>query len=215
MSTLYFSRNYNPRLAVAVGRYVGAPVTYEFASTFHPDHSERFRALNPTRLLPILVEDDVALWEADAIACRLSQMVGSDFWRAGDRLPDMIRWISWGHANFVRACDQVHFERVTKRRYGLGPVRADIVAEGLEGFERSAAQLDAHLSGRDWLLDDGVSYTDFRAACVLPYAGIAGLTLDGFPNVAAWNRRLNAIAAWRDPFEGLSAPELPPVRDGG
>ena len=71
--------------------------------------------INPTQRIPILVEDDSQpLWEADAIACRLSQLVNSDFWRLGADQPDMIRWISWGKEAFVRACDIVSFETGTK-----------------------------------------------------------------------------------------------------
>ena len=128
---LYFSRNYNPRLAVAVARYLNSPVEFEFASPFSPGQSEKFLKLNPNQSVPILVEGDKTLWEADAIACRLSQLARSDFWPMGDSLPDVVRWISWGYWNFVRACDQVHFERVTKQRYGLGPVRQDVVQSGL------------------------------------------------------------------------------------
>lgn len=209
---LYFSRNYNPRLAVAVARYLQAPVTYEFARPFEPDQAARFLALNPNRSIPILVEDDGrTLWEADAIACRLSQVVGSGFWRQGAAQPDMIRWLSWGYWNFVRACDAVHFERVTKQRYGMGPVDAAKVAAGLAGFASSAALLQAELSGRDWLLADGLSYADFRLACVLPYAEVAGLPLADFPAVQAWHNRLWALPAWADPFDGLDAPELPPI----
>ena len=211
---LYFSRNYNPRLAVAVARHLQAPVTYEFAEPFRPGQAARFLAMNPNQSIPILAEDDgTTLWEADAIACRLSQLVGSGFWRQGVRQPDMIRWLSWGYWNFFRGCDVVHFERVTKQRYGMGPIDADKVAGGLDEFARSAAVLEAELAGRDWLLADGLSYADFRVACILPYADIAGLPLADFPAVQAWHNRLMAIPAWADPFEGLQAPELPPIRD--
>ncbi|MDZ4088367.1 MAG: hypothetical protein U1E69_16385 [Tabrizicola sp.] len=48
--------------------------------------------LNPTQRIPILVKHGAEpLWEADAIACRLSQMVGSDFWGQRSAQPDMIR----------------------------------------------------------------------------------------------------------------------------
>jgi glutathione S-transferase len=97
---LYFSRNYNPRLAVAAARYLNAPVEFEFASPFSPAQSEKFLKLNPNQSVPILVEGDRTLWEADAIACRLSQLANSDFWPMGDSLPDVIRWISWGYWNF-------------------------------------------------------------------------------------------------------------------
>lgn len=209
---LYFSRNYNPRLAVAVARHLNAPVTYEFASPFDPAQIERFRALNPNVSIPILVEDDGStLWEADAIACRLSQLVGSDFWRQGEKQPDMIRWLSWGYWNFVRACDLVHWERGTKQRYRRGPVDPDAVERGLAEFRSSAAILQAHLSRQDWVVADGVSYADFRLACVLPNAAEVGLPLHDFPAVARWHDRLMGLSAWSDPFEGLAAPALPAI----
>ncbi len=207
---LYFSRNYNPRLAVATARHLNVPVTFEFASPFSPDQADKFRAMNPNGSLPILqLSDGSTLWEADAIACYLSQRARSDFWRQGAAQPDMIRWLSWGYWNFVRACDLVHFERVTKQRYNLGPINADKVQEGLAEFERSSRLLQAELSGRDWLLPDGLSYADFRLACVLPFAELAGLPLPDFPAVQAWHNRLLQLPAWAEPFDGLSAPDLP------
>ncbi|MEO1020333.1 MAG: glutathione S-transferase family protein [Pseudomonadota bacterium] len=208
---LYFSRNFNPRLAVAVARHLQVDVEYEFAAPLAPNQRDHFRMLNPNLLLPIMVERDDSLWEADAIACRLSQIAGSDFWRWGQTTPDMIRWISWGRANFVAACDKVHFERVTKRRYGLGPTSEEEITNGLEQFATAATLLDEHLKGSDWLLADGLSYADFRMACVLPSADLAGLPLDRYANVSAWHERLWSIDAWRDPFAGLDAPDLPPI----
>jgi glutathione S-transferase len=211
---LYFSRNYNPRLAVAAARYLRSPVEFEFASPFSPGQQEKFRKLNPNLSVPILVEGDKTLWEADAIACRLSQLANSDFWPMGDSLPDLVRWISWGYWNFVRACDQVHFERVTRQRYAIGPVRQDVMQSGLNEFASSAAILEQHLGAADWLVGKHVTYADFRVACVLPFADLAGLPLADFPRVEAWHARLMDIPAWRDPFAGLDAPELPPIPTG-
>jgi glutathione S-transferase len=208
---LYFSRNYNPRLAVAVARYLNSPVEFEFAAPYAPGEREKFLKLNPNLGLPILVEGNTSLWEADAIACRLSRLAGSDFWPTDDAMPELIRWISWGYSHFVRACDQVHFERVTKQRYGLGPIRRELVEEGLSEFAFSAAILEQHLANRNWLVGDDPTYADFRLACVLPFADLAGLPLADFPRVDAWHARLTAIPAWRDPFAGLVAPELPPL----
>jgi glutathione S-transferase len=74
---LYFSRNYNPRLAVAAARFLKSPVEFEFASPFSPEQSEKFLKLNPNRSVPILVEGDKTFWEADAIACRLGKFIQS------------------------------------------------------------------------------------------------------------------------------------------
>lgn len=209
--TLYFSRNPNPRLAVAVARHLQAPVTFEFAAPLAPGEADKFLPLNPSLRLPILVENGSSLWEADAIACRLSQIQGSDFWRTGADQPDMIRWVSWARDNFMRACDAVHFERGTKQRYSLGPISEAAVADGLSSFHTSAAILDAQLRQRDWLLASGLSYADFRMAAFLPFNDVARLPLADYPAVAAWHQRLLSLPAWADPFAGLSAPELPPV----
>ncbi|MGM9482650.1 glutathione S-transferase family protein [Roseateles sp. NT4] len=210
--TLYFSRNPNPRLAVAAAKHLNAPVTYEFAAPLAPGQADKFKPLNPSLRVPILVETDGrSLWEADAIACRLSQLVGSDFWRAGAELPDMIRWVSWSRDNFMHACDMVHFERGTKLRYSLGALNEGTVARGIERFHETASILNAHLSQQDWLLASGLSYADFRMGVFLPYNDVARLPLSDYPALQAWHDRLMALPAWADPFEGLAAPELPPI----
>jgi len=209
--TLYFSRNPNPRLAVAVARHLQSPVTFEFAEPLAPGQADRYRHLNPSLRLPILAQDGDSLWEADAIACRLSQQQGSDFWRTGADQPDMVRWISWARDHFMRACDMVHFERGTKQRYGLGPINETVLAEGLALFHDSATVLEARLSQRPWLLASGLSHADFRMATFLPFNDVARLPLADHPAVAAWHQRLMALPAWADPFAGLSAPALPPV----
>ena len=208
---LYFSRNPNPRLAVAVARHLKADVTFEFAAPFAPGQAERYRPLNPNLSIPILAWPGGSLWEADAIACRLSRAAHSDFWRTGEDEPDMIRWLSWGKENFMRACDMVHFERGTKQRYGIGPIDAEKVAEGLREFHKAAAILEAELAGRQWLVGTSLSHADFRMATFLPFNDVACLPLGDYPALISWYRRLEAIDAWRDPFEGLDAPHLPPV----
>jgi len=213
---LLFSRNPNPRLAVAVARQVGAPVTFEFAAPLAPGQADRYRPLNPCLRLPILVlPDGRSLWEADAIACRLSREAGSAFWRSGTDEPAMIQWLSWGKENFVRACEMVQFECVTKQRYSLGPVDEAKVAEGLDRFAASAALLEAELATRLWLLGEAISYADFRMASFLPLHGIARLPLHEWPAIAAWYARIEALDAWADPFDGLDAPPLPPVPNAG
>jgi len=209
---LYFSRNPNPRLAVAVARHLKAQVTFEFASPFAPGQAERFRPLNPNLSIPILAWPGGSLWEADAIACRLSRAARSDFWRTGEDEPEMIRWLSWGKENFMRACDTVHFERGTKQRYGLGPIDPGKIEEGMEEFRRAAAILEAELSQRQWLVGTSLSYADFRMATFLPFNDVAGLPLGDYPSIFAWYRRLEDIDTWRDPFDGLKAPLLPPVK---
>lgn len=208
---MYFSRNPNPRLAVAVARFLKAEIAFEFAEPQAAGQARRYRELNPNLLLPILERPGRPLWEADAIACFLSRHAGSNFWRTGDDEPEMIRWVSWGKENFVRACDMVHWERGTKQRYGIGPCDERMVEEGLREFHKAAGILDAELSDRTWLAGDAVSYADFRMGTFLPFNDAARLPIDDYPALKRWYEQLDEIEAWREPFRGLVAPELPPI----
>lgn len=50
----------------------------------------------------------------------------------------------------------------------------------------------------------------WRRSCL--FNDVAGLPLDDYPAIRRWYGRLEAIDAWRDPFQGLEAPPLPPVK---
>src|SRR5580692_5026988 len=109
---LFYSHNLNPRVAVAVARYLQSPVEYVRVSPRRPDQIEAFRAINPNALVPVLSDAAGTLWEADAIACRLSAMAGSDFWRTDETLPEMIKWVSWSAYHLTRAADPLYFYRI-------------------------------------------------------------------------------------------------------
>ena len=201
---LYYSPNLNPRVAVAVARYLGSPVEYVRASPRNPEQEAAFRAINPNGLVPVLVEDQRTLWETDAIACRLSALAGSDFWRAGDELPEMIMWISWATHHLNSAASVMYWWNVICPTFTDERPAPGVLEEAMGDFRRCAAILDNYLSRRTWLLGDRISYADFRAATALPFAERAGLPLAEFANMQRWHAQLMAIDAWRAPFEGLT-----------
>jgi glutathione S-transferase len=203
MLKLYYSPNLNPRVAVAVAKYLGSPVQYIRARPFHPAHMEAFRKINPNTRVPVLVEDNRTLWETDAIACRLSELAGVDFWRTGVDSPEMVMWISWGTHHLTRAADPVYFERIVRPQFSDKVMDPAELEEPLREFRQHAAILDAYLADHEWLVGNHISYADFRVATSLPFAERAGLPLDGFANILRWHGKLMAFPAWNTPFEGL------------
>lgn len=201
---LYYSHNSNPRLAVAVARHVKAPVEFVKANPFHPKHIKAFRALNPNTRVPVLVEDGRApLWETDAIACRLCQITGSDFWPAADRLPELLRWLSWTHNHFGPPASALYFEHIVKPTFTDHREPPEFSAKHVQEFRQFAAILNNILHGRKWLIDDRLSYADFRVAFVLPFADRAGLPVADYPEVQRLSDQLDHLPAWKDPFAGL------------
>ncbi len=202
---LYYSQNLNPRVAVAVALHLDAPVEYIRASPRDPAHQDAFRSINPNTLVPVLVEGDRTLWETDAIACRLSALTGSDFWRTGDEQPQMIMWISWGTHHLTKAADPIYFDRIVLPTFTDERLSPKLIEKSLRDFREHAQILDAYLANREWLVDNRLSYADFRVATALPFAEAAGLPLAEFPNIIRWHDQLLELKAWRNPFLDLNA----------
>jgi glutathione S-transferase len=201
---LYYSRNLNPRVAVAVARHLESPVELIAASPREPEKEEAFRVINPNTLVPVLVEADRVLWETDAIACRLAMHAKSDFWPAGEHAPDLQMWLSWSAHHFTRTASVFYWEQLMKPMLGLGAPDSAAIAEAAGEFHRFARVLDDHLAGRDWLVDDRLSYADFRVATALPFAEKAGLPLESYAHIRSWHARLWKLPAWSNPFDGLA-----------
>ncbi len=199
---LYYSHNSGPRVTVAAARHIGAPVEFVRASPTDPSQAAFWGSLNPNRRVPILQEADRTLWEADAVVCRLCQIVGTDFWPTAD-LPDLLRWISWNAWHLGPAASGLYFEYVVKPTFDGAPAPQAVLDGFLKDFRHYAAILNAELVGREWLIRDRLSYADFRVAFVFPYADRCGLPIADYPELARLNRQLNALPAWRDPFAGL------------
>jgi glutathione S-transferase len=200
---LYYSHNLNPRVAVAVARYLKTPLEFIAASPRNPKNEAAFRAINPNTLVPVLVEDDRTLWETDAIACRLSLLANSDFWPTGNLAPELQLWISWSAQHFTRAASAFYWEFAIKPTFGDHSIDAKVIEEATSEFHRFAKVLDDTLSDRAWLVGNRLTYADFRAATILPFADVSRLPVREYSHIMRWHERLWQIPAWRDPFEGL------------
>jgi glutathione S-transferase len=201
---LYYSPNLNPRVAVAVARHLGSPVDYISASPMHPDHRDAFRPINPNTRVPVLLAADRTYWETDAIACKLSAVAGSDFWRRGDSQAEMIMWISWATHHLNRAGDVFYFWKLIAPSFMDFQPEQSVFDEAMQEWRQFMAVLDAQLHGRKWLVDDQLSYADFRVATCFPFAEAAGLPIREFPQVQRLGDQLDQIDAWRNPFAGLA-----------
>jgi glutathione S-transferase len=209
---LYYSRNSNPRLAVAVARHVQAPVEFIRADPFAPDQIEFFRTLNPNTRVPILVENGTPLWETDAIACRLCQLTGSDLWPAPARLPELLRWLSWSHQHLNPAAGALYFEYVVKPTFTSERAPESVMKAHLDQFREFAQILNGLLKGRRWLIDDKLSYADMRVGLVFPFAEQARLPLGDYPEVKRLAEQLNELEAWREPQSRCSEAHTPSTR---
>ena len=198
---LYYAETTNPRKACVVAKYLGSPVEFVHVDLRKGENrTPEFLALNPNGKVPVLEIGGGSLWEANAIMCYLARIAGSDLWPNDDRQIEVMRWLSWDSQHFTRHAGSLYFQHIIKPAFGMGGPDPAVVEEATGFVKRFAAVLNDHLSGRDYLVGDGLTVADFAVAITLPYAERARIPLAGFTEIERWHGRLSKLPAWLEPF---------------
>ncbi|MBG6173131.1 glutathione S-transferase [Labrenzia sp. EL_208] len=170
--------------------------------------SEDFREINPNMKVPVLVDGDFKLWEANPIMIYMSDRQGAEEFCPSDSATriEILRWISWEVQHFNRAIGDITWETVAKQFFNMGEPDAEKIKSGQENFRRFAAVLEEHLADRDFILGDKPTVADFAvgshsALALYPQSQVPLLE---FPKVLAWFQRLETLPAW-----AKTAPQAP------
>jgi glutathione S-transferase len=174
-------------------------VAYELGIEFESIHVDlvngaakapAFLAMNPNGRVPVLVDDDMILWESTAIMRYLSANNGSGLVPGSLRgQAEVDRWLAWQLAHLGPAMSKVAFERIVKKLTGQGAPDEAAIATGSADFAKLSTLLDGALEGRDYLAGT-LSLADFALAAHYSLAPVCGLPLAAFPRVNAWLARV-------------------------
>jgi glutathione S-transferase len=147
-----------------------------------------FLAKNPNGRVPVLEDGDFVLWESTAIIRYLA--AGSPLLPEGARpLADVDRWLSWQLAHLHPALGKVAFELIVKKLANRGAPDQAVIDAGIAEFERLNAVLDLSLKGREYVAGR-LSIADFSLAAPYSLAAPCGLSLERYPRVDAWLKRM-------------------------
>ncbi|MBI3524892.1 MAG: glutathione S-transferase N-terminal domain-containing protein [Betaproteobacteria bacterium] len=153
-----------------------------------------FLEINPNAKIPAIFDHDgadgpVTVFESGAILLYLAEKTGRFMPADASGRKEMLEWLFWQVGNQGPMAGQLsHFVNYAPKGQGYGHKR--YAGE----YERNLAVLERRLDGRDYILDD-YSIADMIA---FPWVFIAkplGVSLDPFPNTAAWRARIKARQA--------------------
>jgi glutathione S-transferase len=102
------------------------------------------------------------------------------------------------------AGEAYYFENLIKPKYLSLPPDPRVIEEAEGEFHRFARVLDDILASRRWLIEDRLTYADFRTASIMPFASEAKMPVNNYKNILGWASQLDEIDAWRALFEGLN-----------
>ena len=155
-----------------------------------------YLALNPMGKVPTLEDDGFVLSESTAICEYLASKRPERGLAPVDPRgrADLWRWLSWYSAHVQPWMVTLVAELRFKQRRGETPDDA-VVAHARRELARSVPVLDAHLAGRDHLLD-AFSVADICLGVGFESAAFATLDLAPFGNIRAWLARLQQRPRW-------------------
>jgi glutathione S-transferase len=159
--------------------------------------SEAYRKLNPTARVPTLVDGDVVLWESNAILVYLADKFPGRLFAGTTPAErgDVARWMFMNASHLSPALARIfaHTIRLPEDQ------RIPRVAEESRGeVDRSLGAIELHLkqTGREFLAGS-FGIADLSVAPSLGFAPMLGVSIDGYPSVAAWQARVQSRPSWK------------------
>jgi glutathione S-transferase len=148
----------------------------------------QFLALNPFGQVPIIVEDNLVLADAQAILVYLARQYGGEQWLPLDAesLARVTRWLS-------TTAGEIRQGPESARLYHLFKLTSIDIDRANQKAEYILCQLDSHLSDRQWLELEHPTIAD---VAVFPYISLAPdgkIDLTPYPHVIAWIERIKSL----------------------
>ncbi|MGA9916123.1 MAG: glutathione S-transferase [Paraburkholderia sp.] len=143
--------------------------------------------LNPFGQVPTIEDGDTVLFDSNAILVYLAKRYGDASWLPEDALgaAAVQRWLSL-------AAGQIAYGPCAARLVTVfgAPLHLDTAQNiALKLFD----VLDAELANKDFAAGDRVSIADIAAHTYIAHAPEGGISLEPYPNIRAWLRRVEAL----------------------
>jgi glutathione S-transferase len=155
--------------------------------------TDAYAAINPLRETPVLeLDSGERIAQSSAILWYIAEGTSYLPQDAVERA-QVVSWLSFEQERIMGGLGNPRFRLLTGR--GTSGVDARL-ATG----RHALSVLDAHLSGRDWVVGDAVTIADLGVFPYISVAGDAGVDLSDWPQMSAWLERIRALPGFVDDF---------------
>lgn len=180
------ANSYKVRLFLELLKLEYERVEVDLANGEHKSPS--YLALNPFGQVPLLIDGDTKLADAQAILVYLARQYGGDQWLPLDALPlaQVVRWLS-------TTAGEVRQGPEHARLYHLFGVTNINLERAYGQAEFILSQLEQHLSTRTWLEFERPTIADIA---IFPYVALASdgkINLTPYSHVLKWIERIKLL----------------------
>lgn len=186
---------YKAALSMTLAGYNWAP---RFVDFFNGEaRTPAFRALNVMGEVPVLVEGDLVLSQSGAIQYHVVKATGKLGGAPGEA-EEVLRWILWDNH---KLSGQAGTERFLMNFLPEAKRPAEVIAFFQGRLKAAYATLEAHLTGRDWLVGRDVTIADTACCGYLYYPEPFGFSRADWPNIDRWLDNIAALPGWKHPYD--------------
>ncbi|MBO6868653.1 MAG: glutathione S-transferase family protein [Thalassococcus sp.] len=154
--------------------------------------------LNVMGEAPVLIDGDVTLSQSGVIQTYLSEKTGKFGGNTPEEKLEILRWILWDNHKLSSQAGVTRF----LMNFVPEDKRPQEVITFTQGRLKSAYQvLDAHLTGRDWIVGRDVTNADLTCCGYLFYPEPFGFQREDWPHIDAWLTRISALPGWKHPYD--------------
>jgi len=197
MVTVYSAPNTRAIRVIWVLEEIG--VTAEIKAMTYPprQHAPDYFAVNPTGMVPLLIDGEVRLGESLAICDYLATRHGSPLVVTPDdpERPQLLQWLWYGESTLMTPLSRLNIVRQVERKGG--PEVDVLIAGAREHVAGRLRMLEEHLEGRDFLAAGRLTLADISVSYPLHLVGMLGLDDLLGPRSAAYRERLRARPAYQ------------------
>ena len=197
MVTVYSAPNTRAIRVIWVLEEIG--VKAEIRSMPYPPrkHAPDYFAVNPTGLVPLLIDGEVRLSESMAICDYLATKHGSPLVVPTDdpERPQFLQWLWYGESTLMTPLSRLNIVRQVERK-GAAEIDA-IIARARDHVAERLKMLEQRLEGRDFLAAGRLTLADISVGYPLHLVGLLGVENLLGPRSVAYRERLRARPAYQ------------------
>jgi glutathione S-transferase len=199
MVTVYSAPNTRAIRVIWVLEEIG--VKAEIKSMPYPPrkHAPDYFAVNPTGMVPLLIDGEVRLSESMAICDYLATKHGSPLVVPTNdpERPQFLQWLWYGESTLMTPLSRLNIVRQVERQFERkgGPEVDALIAGARDHVAERLEMLEQRLEGRDFLVAGRLTLADISVSYPLHLVGMLGVDNLLGPRSVAYHERLRARPA--------------------
>jgi len=151
---------------------------------------ETFKQLNPRGQVPVLIDNEIKIWDSMAILSYLARQYADESWLPlqPEAFAQVMQWLALSENELLYGLARARATLMFNRPYNLQQCQ--------EEAHIGLTTLEQYLTNQQWLVSTQVSIADVACYPYISLAGEAQVKLDKYPAVCRWVSDFEALPGW-------------------